>query len=386
MAIGALVLIAFFMAPAVAFAQETPAPAAGTARAIGTIVVIDGNTITVKTDSGTEMKVTVPESARLVKTAPGQKDLKGATVIQVHDLQVGDRALVRGIAGEGSNAITANSLIVMKQSDVAGRQQQELQDWQRRGTGGIVRSIDASSGTITVGTPPNQTTTIQTGPDTRFLRYAPGSVKFSDATKTTLADIKPGDQLRARGNRSADGQQLTAEAVISGSFRNIAGTVNSIDAADSTITVMDLIAKRTAVVKITPETQMRKIPAEMAQRIAMFLRRPGAGTAGEQSANSRPAGMQAMRAGGETQGTPGSQGGAPDFQRMIRGMPAATVADLQKGDAVMIVTTEGAPGQQVTALTLLSGVEPILTAAPTQTTAANLLSGWSMGGGEGEAQ
>ena len=387
MAIGALVLVALFMAPAVAFAQETPAPASGTARAIGTITAIDGNTITVKTDSGTEMKVAISESARLVKTAPGQKDLKGATVIQVHDLQVGDRALVRGIAGDGSNAITANSLIVMKQSDVAGRQQQEMQDWQRRGTGGIVRSVDASSGTITVGTPPNQTTTIQSGPDTQFLRYAPGSVKFSDATKSTLADIKPGDQLRARGNRSADGQQLTAEAVISGSFRNIAGTVNSIDAADSTITVTDLIVKKTAVVKITPETQMRKIPAEMAQRIAMFLRRPaGAGTAGEQSANSRPAGMQAMRAGGEAQGTPGGQGGAPDFQRMIRGMPAATVADLQKGDAVMIVTTEGASGQQVTALTLLSGVEPILTAAPTQTTAANLLSGWSMGGGEGEAQ
>jgi hypothetical protein len=52
----------------------------------------------------------------------------------------------------------------------------------------------------------------------------------------------------------------------------------------------------------------------------------------------------------------------------------------------MIVTTEATPGQEVTALTLLSGVEPILTAAPTQTTAANLLSGWSMGGGEGEGQ
>jgi hypothetical protein len=64
-------------------------------------------------------------------------------------------------------------------------------------------------------------------------------------------------------------------------------------------------------------------------------------------------------------------------------MPASTINDLKKGDAVMIVTTQGAPGEQVTALTLLSGVEPILTAAPTQTS-ASLLSGWSMGGGEGE--
>jgi len=63
-------------------------------------------------------------------------------------------------------------------------------------------------------------------------------------------------------------------------------------------------------------------------------------------------------------------------------MPAASLADLQKGDAVMIVTTDAASGQDVTALTLLGGVEPILTAAPTQATAANLLSGWSMGTGD----
>jgi hypothetical protein len=369
------------------FAQQTAAPAAASGRAIGTITAVNGNTITMKTDSGSQTQVVVPESARIVKTAPGQKDLKGATGIQLQDIQVGDRALVRGTPGDGNNTITATSVIVMKQTDVAGRQQQEIQDWQRRGTGGIVRSVDAASGSIAVGAGPNQTTTIQTGPDTQFLRYAPDSVKFSDATKSIIADIKPGDQLRARGNRSADGQQFAAEAVISGSFRNVAGTVNAVDTAANTITVMDLIAKRPTVVKISADTQMRKIPAEMAQRIAMFLRRPaGGGAAGDHSATSAPAGAQAVREGAGARGGPGGQGGPPDFQRMIRAMPAAAIGDLQKGDAVMIVTTEGASGQQVTALTLLSGVEPILTAAPTQTTAANLLSGWSVGGGEGEAQ
>ena len=372
-------------------AQDAATPSAAAARAIGTVTAINGNTLTVKADSGSETKVTVSDSAKIVKTAPGQKDLKGATVINLQDIQVGDRALVRGTPGDGG--LTASSVIVMKQSDVAGRQQQEMQDWQRRGTGGIVHSVDAAAGTITVGAG-TQTTTIQTGPDTQFLRYAPDSVKFSDAKKSTLSEIQTGDQIRARGNRSADGHQVTAEAVISGSFRNIAGTVNSIDASAGTVTVTDLIAKKTAVVKITPETQMRKIPAETAQRIAMFLRRPagggppgGAPGAGAPGNGSAPAAAQAGAGGGGFRGGPGGgQGGAPDFQRVIRAMPAATITDLQKGEAVMIVTTEGAPGQQVTALTLLSGVEPILTAAPSQTSAANLLSGWSMGGGEGEGQ
>ena len=368
-------------------AQQTPAPSSASGRAIGTVTAINGNTITVKSDSGTETQVVVPDSARIVKTAPGQKDLKGATAIQLKDLQVGDRALVRGTAGEGT-AITASSVIVMKQGDVAGRQQQEMEDWQRRGAGGIVRSVDTGSGAITITSSPNQTMTIQTGPDTQFLRYAPDSVKFSDAQKSTISEIKPGDQLRARGNRNADSNQITAEAVISGSFRNIAGTVNSVDATAGTVSVMDLITKKPAVVKITPETQMRKIPAEMAQRIAMFLKRaPGTG---QRATPATAAGDQSRipASNGDAQGAGfrGGSGGPPDFQRMIRAMPAATINDLQKGEAVMIVTTEGGPGEQVTALNLLSGVEPILTAAPTQTSAANLLSGWSVGGGEGEAQ
>ena len=43
-------------------------------------------------------------------------------------------------------------------------------------------------------------------------------------------------------------------------------------------------------------------------------------------------------------------------------IPKATIADMQKGDAVMIVSTEGTSSGGVTAITLLGGVEPILQA------------------------
>jgi co-chaperonin GroES (HSP10) len=373
-------------------AQEAATTNSATERAIGTVTAINGNSVTLKTDAGAETTVTVPDAARIVKAEPGQKDLKNATPIHLQDVQVGDRALVRGRAGE-NNALEASSMIVMKQSDVASRQQAEVQEWQRRGAGGIVRSVDPASGTITISTAPNQTLSIETSASTLFLRYAPDSVKFSDAKKSSISDIKQGDQLRARGNRSSDGQQFTADAVISGSFRNIAGTVNAVDVSSNTLNVNDLSTKKSVVVKITPETQLRKIPPEMAQRIAFFLRRSSGqggaggeaqgGPAGPAGANSQASGT---RAGGFGAGGAGEAGGRPDFQQIIRRMPSATIADLQKGDAVMIVTTSGAPGEAVTALTLLSGVEPILTAAPTQTS-ANLLSGWSMGGGgEGDNQ
>lgn len=387
---AALLLLAsaYISLPAIA-AQEAATPSSAGNRVIGTVTGINGNSVTLKTDSGSETTVTVPDAARIVKAEPGQKDLKNATPIHLQDVQVGDRALVRGKAGE-NNALQASSMIVMKQSDVASRQQQEAQEWQRLGAGGIVHSADPASGTITVSTAPNQTLAIQTSANTLFLRYAPDSVKFSDAKKSSINDIKPGDQLRARGNRTTDGQQLTADAVISGSFRNIAGTVNSVDPSSNTLNVNDLITKKSAIVKITPDTQLRKIPPEMAQRIAFFLRRSSGqgGAGGESQGSAEGPGRNPQAAGARPGGfgAGGAGGGRPDFQQIIRRMPSATMSDLQKGDAVMIVTTSGAPGEPVTALTLLSGVEPILTAAPTQTS-ANLLSGWSMGGGgEGDNQ
>ena len=378
-----LLLLSISLLPNAARAQQ-PSSTSAADRAIGTVAAINGKIISVKTDAGAETAVTVSDSTRIVKTAPGQRDLKEATPISLQDVQVGDRVLARG-ASEGTT-LTATSLIVMKQGDVASRQQQDIQEWQRRGAGGIVKGVDATNGTITVSTTPNQTIAIHTTDQTLFLRYAPDSVKFSDARKSSFSEIRVGDQLRARGNRSDDGQSVNADAVIAGTFRNIAGTVNSVDSTAGTITVMDLIRKKSAVIKVTPETQMRKIPPEVAQRIAMFLKRPANASNNAEQAQSSPAGP-----GGEFQarfgGGPGRPGGAPDFQQIIRRMPAASLSDLQKGDAVMIVTTDAGSGQEVTALTLLSGVEPILTAAPTETTAANLLSGWSMSSGaEGSNQ
>ena len=66
---------------------------------------------------------------------------------------------------------------------------------------------------------------------------------------------------------------------------------------------------------------------------------------------------------------------------MLNRAPMIHLSDLKKGDAVMLVSTEGTA--DVTAITLLAGVEPILEAPAGR----DLLSSWSMdtsaGGGEG---
>jgi hypothetical protein len=349
-------------------------------RAVGTIQSIAGDIITVTTDTGAEVNVIIQPSTRLVRSVPGQTDLKSASPIQMPDLQVGDRLLAGGNATDDGKSVLAATAIVMKKADIAEKQEQDREEWQKHGVAGVVKAVDAGTGTIEIptGTPPAKDLTIHVSKNTIIRRYAPDSVKFDDAKPGALEQIKTGDQLRARGTRSADGSELAAEEIVSGTFRDIAGTVVATDQGNNSVTVMDLATKRPVTLKMTTDSQMHKLPPMVAQRIAMRLKGITPGGPGGGAAAGSPRIADAERP------SPGSgpgqrPGGTPDFQRMLSRMPAVTLADLQKGDALMIVATEGSANSPSTAIILLSGVEPILTAAPSQ--AGTILSPWNLSTG-----
>ena len=341
---------------------------------VGAITAISGNAITVKPDSGADVSVAVQDGAQLVRVAPGQTDLKNAPKIQLSDLQVGDRILVRGKPSDDGKSFLAAAIIAMKRSDVDAKQENDRQDWQKRGIGGLVKAVDPETGTITISAAAGGTRTIaiQTAKNTIFRRYAPDSVQFDDAKPSALEQIKPGDQLRARGSRSADGSELNAEEIVSGVFRNIAGVITAVDAAGNAVTVNDLISKKPILVKVTPQSQAVKLPAQVAQGMAARLKATAAGNAGNtQGGAPAPAGGSARAAGGAQ----------ADLQQMVNRMPKGTLSDFQKGDAVMIVSTEGTASGGVTAIMMLGGVEPLL-AAPGGGQAAMTLSPWNIGGGD----
>jgi hypothetical protein len=381
-------------------AQQPSGQTSASARPRGTIKSISGNTITLSTDAGTEVSVLVQDAAKLVRIAPGQTDLKDAAPIQMQDLQPNDRILVRGNLAPDGKSVLALSIIAMKNADIAEKQAREREEWQKHGTGGLVSSVDTASSTVTVSLPAigeKKNIAIHLSKDTILRRYAPDSVKFDDAKLAPLDQIKPGDQLRARGTRSADGSELAAVEIVSGTFRNIAGTISSIDASAGSITIQDLATKRPATIKITSDSQLRKLQPAMAQRIAARLKgvppdassqgasgAPAAANAGQapqaQGPGGPPAGVLGVNGAGAS-GRPGG-GASGDLQQAISRMPAATLADLQKGDAVMIVATAGGPNGIPSAITLLAGVEAILQASP-NSSASTILSPWSLAGAPG---
>jgi hypothetical protein len=210
------------------------------ARFIGAITAISGTTITVKTDAGQSYQVEVPTAAQMKRIEPGQKDLSTAVTIQFTDLAVGDRALVKLDPAAPAGTSQALQIIAIKQSDVAAKQQKDREDWQRNGVGGLVKSVDPASGVvvITSGTGATaKTITVHTTSATMLKRYAPASVRFDAATAAPMDAIHAGDQLRARGAKNADGTSIDAVEVVSGTFRNISGTVSSTDPASSTLVV-----------------------------------------------------------------------------------------------------------------------------------------------------
>jgi len=345
-------------------------------RALGVVTKFDADArrMTVKTDQGVEMPISLDARATFRKVAPGETNLANATSITLTDLHVGDRVLARGRAGTDAGALNALQVIVMSQADIANKQAQERADWDRRGVTGTVTEVAADHVSISMRTlAGTQTMAITPAADAVIRRYAPDSVKFADANTSKLSEIKVGDQVRARGEKAPDNSKMTAEEMVSGAFRTIAGVIVSVDAQENLIRVNNLQTKKQINVKIAQDSALKKLDPQFATMIAMRLRGGSDGGAGRgpQGAAGSPPNIEGRGGfggrGGEGRGGPGLAGRGPggrgggDLQAMIDRTPSITLADLKMGDAIVVSSTVGASPDQVTAITLVAGVEPILT-------------------------
>ena len=383
LAVNSVMAFVFSYSPAVGVAHAQAGGSSAAAKPIGTIKAISGNSIALASDAGPLFNITVEDGAKIVRIEPGAKDLKNASPVALQDLLAGDRILVLGKISDDGHSVNASSVIVIKKEDVASKQEHDRQEWQRHAVGGLVSAVEPGSGTITISTQSfagPKTLTIQVSKDTIVRRYAADSVRFDDAKLSSLGEIKPGDQVRARGTRSSDGSQLAAEEIVSGAFRNIAGVVASVDLSTNTLIINDLISKKTAAVKITPESQLRKLPPQMAQFMAMRLKGGGA-NGGNGSGGAPPATGQSENGGSSGAG---GRGGGGDMQQMLSRIPPASFSDVQKGDAVMIVSTEGTVSGSAIVITLVAGVEPILQASPSGGQSM-ILPPWSLDAPAGDA-
>jgi hypothetical protein len=344
--------------------------------AIGEVKVIDNaaKQLIVKTDAGSLVTVALGDKTVYMRLAPGEKTLTNATKIAFPDVGEGDRVWARGKVSDDHKSVPATALIVMNKVDIAKKQEAERAEWKKRGVLGIITALKPETKEITISSRTMagpQALIIPVSDKVEMRRYAPDSIKFADAKPANFEELKVGDQLRALGERNADGSAFTAEKVVTGSFKTVAGVITAVDVATGELKINDLQTKQPLTIVVKQDAVLRKFPPANEMGGMMMMGRGGGGGAapgqtppGGQAA-SKPPPNEGQRAGqGPGGGGPGGGmrmgGGGMNMQDMLERLPTISIADVKVGDTIIVSSTKGADPSRLTAISLISGADTLL--------------------------
>ena len=369
----AITLITLPFAAAVSYAQGSD-PNIAAKHAIGEVTTIDAaaKQLTIKTDAGSTLTVSVTDKTTYKKLAPGEQSLTNATDVAFTDLAEGDRIMARGTVSEDRKSVPAVQIIVMTKGDLAKKQEAERLEWRRRGILGVITALKPDTKEITISNRTMagvQSVVIPVSDKTEMRRYAPDSIKFGDAKPSSFTELKVGDQLRALGDRTEDPLRFNPQKVVTGSFRTVGGVVTAIDPATGEIKINELEKKTPLTIVIKQDAVLRRFPAE---GMMGGFNRGGGGPGGPGGApGAAPAGggqPQAARPqgpggpGGGPGGSPGGPGGRPGFNinDMLERLPTISIADVKVGDTIIVSSTQGVDPHRLTAISLVAGADTLL--------------------------
>ena len=337
----------------------------------GDVVSISEKQIVIKTKDS-QLNVELSPKTEFKRVAAERPSTASAVPTTLSEIVVGDKVIVSGVFGDDKSKLPARTVYLMSKSDIAQRNAKEAEKW-ARGVSGKVANINPQTGQISVETRTLMgTTTIVVTPKegATFKRYAPNSVKYSEAIASSLGAIQAGDMMRAAGDKSGDGLSFSAEEIVTGAFQTIAGTVKSIDAEKNEVIITNLQTKKDVTVALGTASVMKKFPEEFAQRMVQGAGGPGGGpgvrpggTPGAgQPVQATPSGATPGQPGGPVRMFPGgARGGGID--EMLERFPTITAADLKAGDMIAVSSTKNGTLDKINAIKLLAGVEPFIRAA-----------------------
>lgn len=328
----------------------------------GEVLSIDGQKLVLTTKDG-QIDVLIVAGTEFKRVAPENPSLRAATTAAPTDITSGDRILVSGQVSGDRKSVPAKTIYLISKSDIEARRKKETEEWRTRGITGRVTTYNPQSQALTVsirGLMGETSITVKPKEGVEFLRYAPDSVEFSQARKSTFNEIAPGDSIRALGTRSADGTEFVAEKIVTGAFVTVGGTISAIDEAKGEVTVSEVGTNRNVTVVVSKASALKQFPAEMVQR---FMGGAGMGGGGASPVIRPPQAGQAQAPSGGAQPGPGMMrvgGGTTGLDDMFERFPSITVSDLKVGQMIAVSSSKGSDSSRINAIKLLSGVEAFL--------------------------
>jgi len=368
-------VLAVFAAITLAGRLSTPAqsddPSIKATTVFGKVSQINASAgqITIKTAAGSVVVANVNEKTTYDRMPPGETDRTKAVKTSLTEITVGDGVVARGFVAADRKSVPAQQIIVVSQSDIAKKQEQERMEWRRRGVSGIVASLNPAGKEVTITSRSLmgvvQSIVIPITDKVKIRRYPPDSIpKYSEAKPSKFEEVKVGDQLRALGDKSTDGTHVAAEEVIFGTFKIVGGTVTAVDAAANTITVSDLKTKQPMTIVLKPDSVVRRFTMMFGGGMGQGAGAGGGGGAGTPQ-GPRPAGA-APPAQAQGPGAAGPQGGGPrpggpgNMADLIERLPTIPIGDIKIGDMIIMSTLPGSDQNRITAISMVTGVEPLL--------------------------
>jgi co-chaperonin GroES (HSP10) len=296
-----------------------------------------------------------------MRVAPGETTLTNATKITFAEVAEGDRVLALGKVSDDQKLVPARTLVVMTKADIAKKQEAERAEWKRRGVLGIITALKPETKEITISSRTMagpQALIIPISDKVELRRYAPDSIKFADASVAKFDELKVGDQLRALGERNPEGTAFTAEKVVTGSFKTVAGVITAIDPGTGEVKINDLQTKQPLTIVIKQDAVLRKFPAANEMGGMMMMGRPGGG--GGPGGGQSPAAGPGPSQGGGPGGGGGGRGGGMNMQEMLERLPTIAIADVKVGDTIIVSSTKGADPTRLTAISFITGADTLL--------------------------
>jgi hypothetical protein len=284
------------------------------------------------------------------------------------EISVGDKVVVSVVFGADKKAQPVRTVYLMSKADIASKQTKEQQEWRTRGVSGRITAVNPQTKEITVTTPGlmgAKTTILTPKDDAKFLRYAQDSESFSEAKKSSFNEVAVGDLIRAIGDKSEDGATIKAEKILTGAFQTSVGTVTAINVEKGEVTINNLQTKKDMTIVVGKNSLLKQFPADQAQRMAQMqamqanggtmIRPPQGAQQGNQNPQQNP---------NQTQGGGGNRGGS--FDDLFERFPTIAVTDLKVGEMIAVSSTKAVNQDRITAIKLVSGVEPFVKAAQAQ--------------------
>lgn len=336
----------------------------------GEVTSVVAGKIVLQTKDGA-IDVALTDKTQYKRIPPENPILPAAVASSFEEIEVGDKLLVTGVVSEDKKSVPAKAVYLLSKSDIAQRNTKDQEKWRTRGISGQVKSVNPQTKEITVavrGVASSSDVTVTPKDNAKLLRYAPDSVNYNEAKASSFTDIKSGDMIRAYGDKSADGSTVKAEEVVTGAFQTIAGTITAVNPEKNEITINNIQTKKDVTIVVGKNTVAKQFPAEMAQRMAMMQVMRASGAQPGQGGMKPPQSNQTDRqtqpptqpAGQNRMGQGGGMRGGGSIDDMLDRFPNITISDLKVGDMVAVSSTKGGNLENVTAIKLLSGVEPFL--------------------------